>query len=265
MNSLLIAAVAALAGAAAASPLDEAAHAISAGRLDQARLMIAEAVKAGAEGDAVERVIADLAFAANDHESALARYELLLRARSHDPLLLERAGIAALRTGDVDRASALLERATAAPGASWRSWNALGVAADRRGDWEGAGLAYGKAAEGAGERGEIANNRGWSLFLQGRWTDALVSLEVAAGLVPRSHRIANNVELARVAVENGLPERRSGESEDDWAARLNDAGVIATIRGNNPKAVAAFSRAIEARNQWFERAANNLARVGAVR
>lgn len=265
MNSLLVAVVAALAGAVASSPLDEASRAIDAGRLDQARLMIADAVKAGAQGAAVERVVADLAFAANDHETALARYELLIKSQAQDPLLIERAGIAALKIGDVGRATNLLERATATPGASWRAWNARGVAADRRGDWAVADRAYATATELAGERGEIANNRGWSLLLRGRWTEALATLEIAAGLAPGSPRIANNVELARAAVENDLPARRTGESNDEWAARINDAGVIANLRGNDLKAVAAFSRAIEARNHWFERAANNLAQVGAAR
>ena len=103
--------------------------------------------------------------------------------------------------------------------------------------------------------------QGWSYLVRGRWADALTSLGQAAALNPKSERIANNLELARTAVEEGLPQRRSGESESDWASRLNDAGVIAGLQGNTKKAVAAFAQAIEARSQWFERAANNLAMV----
>ena len=43
-----------------AQPLSEAAHAIQAGRLDQARLMIGNAVKAGVRGPEVDRLLADL-------------------------------------------------------------------------------------------------------------------------------------------------------------------------------------------------------------
>ena len=76
---------------------------------------------------------------------------------------------------------------------------------------------------------------------------------------PKSARIAANLELARAAMSEDLPKRRPGESEADWAARLNDAGVIAKVQGNNRKAVAAFTQAIEARSQYYARAANNLA------
>ena len=84
-------------------------------------------------------------------------------------------------------------------------------------------------------------------------------LERAAALDPKSQRIADNLDLARTAVSEDLPQRRPGESDGDWAARLNDAGVMARIRGQQKLAIAAFAQAIEARSQWFERAANNLA------
>ena len=95
MQPLLLAA--ALAGASpTAGPLTEAAHAISAGRLEQARIMINEAVKAGAKGEAVDRLLADLAFESGDYQAALAGYKTLLGSHSGDLFLAERAGIAAV-------------------------------------------------------------------------------------------------------------------------------------------------------------------------
>jgi tetratricopeptide (TPR) repeat protein len=106
---------------------------------------------------------------------------------------------------------------------------------------------------------EVANNSGWSLLARGQWHEAIPPLEQAAALDPSSKRIAANLELARAALADGLPERRRGESAADWAARLNDAGMVARLRGDRKRAIAAFARAIEARTDWFERAANNLA------
>lgn len=240
-------------------PLSEAANALAAGRLDQARAMIGNAVKAGAQGEPVERLLADLAFQSGDHAGALARYEALLRLRPGDSFLAERAGIAAFRTGNIGRARSALDVATASPSASWRAWNARGVVADHQAAWDRADAAYDRSAALAPERPEVANNRGWSLMLQGRWAEALEHLEQAAVLDPKSKRIAGNLELARAALSEELPRRRPGESDSDWAARLNDAGVIARIRGEHRKAIAAFTQAIEARSVWFERAANNLA------
>lgn len=263
MLSLLLAAAVATASP-PANALSEAAHAINAGRLEQARKMIGKAVAAGATGLPVERLLADLAFKSGHDAEALARYQALLAKFPTDTLLAERAGIAALKTGN-PAAAGLLERATATPSASWRAWNARGVAADLTHDWGGADAAYSKAAKRAPDQAEVHNNMGWSKLLRGDWSDGLELLKAAARLNPRSTRIANNLELARTALAEDLPRRRAGESGSDWAARLNDAGVAARLRGEKARAVAAFSQAIEARDIWYERAANNLALSQATR
>ena len=263
MISILLAA--ALAGTAPPAttapvqPLSEAAHAIRAGRLEQARLMIDNAVKAGISGPALERVIADLAYASGDYQGALPRYLRILVSNSTDGVMYENAGIAAMKVGDRAQGAKLLERAVAFPGATWRAWNARGVAADYQRDWAAADQSYARAAALAPNRPEILNNSGWSLLARGRWADALQNFERAATIDPKSPRIAANLELARAALSEELPERRTGETEADWAARLNDAGVIAKLQGDNKKAVAAFTRAIQARSEYYDRAANNLA------
>jgi tetratricopeptide (TPR) repeat protein len=264
MIDLLLAA--ALAGAkpvpvvqAPVQPLGEAAHAIQAGRLDQARLMIGNAVKAGARGPEVDRLVADLAYASGDHAGALPRYLQLLVGNPNDGVLYERAGLSAMNVRNLAQAEKLLERATAFPTATWRAWNARGIAADYRSDWAVADESYAKALALASDRPEVVNNLGWSLLARGRWAEALANFERAAAMDPKSARIAANLELARAAMSEDLPKRRPGESEADWAARLNDAGVIAKVQGNNRKAVAAFTQAIEARSQYYARAANNLA------
>ena len=153
----------------------------------------------------------------------------------------------------------MIALATASSAASWRAWNARGVLADQRGDWGDADLAYARSAKTAPGRPEILNNHGWSLLARGRWNEALAVLEQAAVLDPASPRIANNLELAKAAVSEDLPRRQNRESDGDWAARLNDAGVVAGIWGDRKRAIAAFAQAISARHRWFERAANNLA------
>jgi Flp pilus assembly protein TadD len=239
--------------------LSEAAYAIKAGRLEQARLMIGNAVKAGATGSEIDRLIADLAYASGDYKAALAAYLQLLVSHAGDGVMYENAGVAAMKLGDLPQGEKLLDRATSYPTATWRAWNARGVAADYRSDWAVADQSYAQAARLAPDRAEVLNNIGWSMLVRGQWSNALTKFEQAAAIDPRSPRIAANLELARAAVTEDLPARRSGESEADWAARLNDAGVIARVQGNNRKAVAAFTRAIQARSEYYTRAANNLA------
>jgi len=242
--------------------LSEAGRAIAAGRLDQAKQMLGVAVAAGAKGEPVDRLLADLALARGEYGTALGFYRALLANHPNDPLLLERGGIAALRLGRMADATALLDRATQLPGAGWRSWNARGAAADAQGRWEEADAAYARAAQLEPNRAEIANNRGWSMMLRGRWTEALESFERAASMAPTLPRLANNLELARAAVAAALPARAAGESDEAYGARLNDAGVVAAASGDRKRAEAAFAQAIELRSRWYARAADNLAALG---
>lgn len=258
MILLLLAVPAAVATAQPTPGLAEAAHAIEVGRLDQARTMIQAAVAQGAQGDALDRSLADLAFAEGNYATALPRYEALHVAHPTEARLAERAGLAALHLRQLPRAVAFLDKAIALPGATWRAWNGRGIAADHGRDWPTADQCYARAAALAPKEGQVANNLGWSLLMRGEWQSAVAPLERAAALSPRSKRIADNLELARAAVAEELPKRRPLESDESWAARLNDAGVVAQLRGDRKRAIAAFSQALEARSEWFDRAANNL-------
>jgi len=244
--------------AAIKSQLDEAQRAAEAGRLEQARLMISKAIAAGASQSDAGRAVADLAFESAKYPEALALYKQLLVATPMDPLFLERAGISAFQTGDMKLAASLIGRATALSGASWRAWNARGAIADMDRDWAAADAAYEKAGQIAPDRAEIVNNRGWSRLLRGDWTRARDDFERAAQLDPKSTRIANNLELARDALAVDLPRRLAGEPDHEWAARLNDAGVAAQLLGDQKRAIAAFTQALESSGSWYQRAANNL-------
>jgi Flp pilus assembly protein TadD len=245
-----------------AERLAEAGHAIQVGRLDQARRMISAAVASGAKGETVDRLLADLAYASRNSDEALARYKVLVGLHPNDGSTLERAAISAVRVGEVALAKGLTDHAVSLPGASWRSWNARGVVADLMRDFDKADSSYRRALELAPGQAEILNNLGWSRLLRGDWAGALAPLEEAAKLAPKNARVANNVELAKAALAAELPERRPGESEDEWAMRLNDAGVVARLQGDRARAIAAFAQAIEARGSWYERAANNLRAAG---
>lgn len=250
---------AALASASPATPdADEIGRAIAAGRLHQAQAMIARALDEGAAPDSLERQRADLEFALGNYPAAVARYGRLAGRNPGNGGLIERLGLALLQAGDEPRASAALERAVTA-GGSWRSWNALGVIADRQRRWDDSSRAYERALDLAPGRPEVLNNQGWSYLLRGELERARPLFEAALRAAPGSRLIAANHELVLAAVADNLPARRPGESDQAWAARLNDAGVIAFYRRQPGRARAAFSQAIEASGTYYQRAATNLA------
>jgi Flp pilus assembly protein TadD len=263
MASLLLVA-AAIAAPAAAMPaadpslLTGASHAIQVGRIEQGRLMIAQAIRLGYTGPPIDRLLADLAFASRNYGEALARYEGLVESGVRDGELCQRGAIAALKLGRSSEAGPMADCALASAAAGWKAWNTCGVLADLLRDWAKADSCYRHALELAPREGEIVNNQGWSLLLRGDWAGALPRFEKAAALEPGSARISNNLELARSALAADLPGRRSGESDFEWAGRLNDAGVAAQLLGDNKRALAAFTRALEASSVWYERASDNL-------
>jgi Flp pilus assembly protein TadD len=233
-------------------------HAIESNRLEQARQMLGSAIAAGKSGPAVDRLLSDLAFAKGNWAEAASRYAALAAAAPGDGRSAERAAIANIMLGKPLIAQAFADSAIASGKASWRAWNAKGVICDYKGDWNGADEAFAAAARMKPDEAAILNNQGWSMILRGKWARALGPLEQAAILDPKSSRIRNNLELARAALANDLPERRPGETDSDFAARLNDAGVAAELRGDRARAIAAFSQAIAANDSWYARAANNL-------
>lgn len=237
--------------------LAEASRALASGRLEQARSMAAAAIEQGAEGDDLQLLLADLDYADGRQSTALARYSLLA-SKLNTSALHEKAASAALLAGDLPAAHKHAERALTIDQNSARAWNIRGVVADLERDWAAADLAYLRALSLAPANAHIKNNRGWSLILQGRWEEALSLLEAAASEYPRSDRILANLDLVRMALDRRLPERGRAEAEAKWAARLNDAGVAAMLRGDKAKSKAALSRALEVRAEWFERASNNL-------
>ncbi len=259
---LVAAASAAIQPAPALAPdpglLRDAARSIEGGRLEEARLIIARAITQGARGPAVERLTADLDFASGKYVEALTGYQDLARSADKQTSDCERGAISALKTGRVDDAKPLVACAIGVDHPSWRAWNAMGVLADFTGDWADADEAYARAHAAAPREARIVNNEGWSKLLRGDWAAAVPYFEEAVALDAKNERIANNLELAKAALAADLPRRQAGESDESWAARLNDAGVAAELLGDRKRAVAAFTQALDADPTWYDRASNNL-------
>lgn len=244
------------------SLLWDAGKAIDAGRLEEAKLLIGRAVSAGASGVPVDRVVAKLAFASHKYAEALAGYQRLVASSQRQPNDCENGAIAALEIGRLAEARPFVDCAVGPANASWRAWNARGVLADFNQDWKAADEAYSHAHQLAPNEARIINNEGWSMLLRGDWAGAIPFFEQAVGIGGSSDRIANNLELAKAALAGDLPKRRTGESDHNWAVRLNDAGVAAALLGEKQRAVAAFTQALDANPNWYVRASNNLKAVG---
>ncbi|MEN3972699.1 tetratricopeptide repeat protein [Sphingomicrobium sp. XHP0235] len=245
--------------------LDEAHIALDAGRVEQADLLMRRAATQGADTAAVQALAADVAFLRGDYAQAFAYYHHQLLTFPDNRVMLERAALSALKADRMNDAGPLLARAVRVPGASWVTFNAAGVVADRQGRFAEAREHYARASALAPSSATPVANLGWSLMLEGRWADARAPLGRALQLDPTHARARANLAMLDHLTAADLPLRTGGETDADFAARLNDAGVAAAVRGDTKRAVAAFTRAIAARPVYYERAAHNLEAVEARR
>jgi Flp pilus assembly protein TadD len=241
--------------------LQDASHAIDAGRLEEATILIARAISEGFRGAPIERLTANVSFSSGKYLEALVAYQHLAGSPDKEIGDCEKGAIAALELGRIDDARPLVDCAVAPKHPSWRAWNARGVLADFTHDWGIADESYARAHQLAPKEARIINNQGWSKLLRGDWAEAVPFFEEATTLDPKSERIANNLELAKEALGADLPQRLPGEADRDWAVRLNDAGVAAELLGNKQRAIAAFTQALDASPTWYDRASNNLKAV----
>ncbi|QIK95681.1 tetratricopeptide repeat protein [Sphingomonas sp. HDW15A] len=245
----------------AGSTIDEAEHALAAGRTEQASQMVRQMIESGLVSDRIDRLRASIAAANGQDQQALSLFSGLARKYANDAALAEGAARAAFRLGRLEDASQWAALATARPNAGWRAWNLCGVIADQRQDFSRADECYSRALSLGPNRPEIFNNQGWSLLLRGQWTDAAKQLQMALAADPANRIARANLELAEAALTQDLPAKRENETLDAYAARLNDIGVIAEAAGDRKRAVAAFSQSVSIHPRWSEKAASNLARA----
>ncbi|WP_343346745.1 tetratricopeptide repeat protein [Sphingomicrobium sp. XHP0239] len=228
--------------------------------MQQADALLRQAASEGADPEALDEVTADLAYARGDHPRALASYMVRLHQTPEDQRLLERAAMAAMKAGR-DDAAPLLERACASTAASWVVLNGCAVSSDRERDFAASTGFYQRAIALRPENATLYSNLGWSLMLQGRWREARAPLVKALVLEPRHARAQSNLDLLDLVDARSLPVREPGETDEDYARRLNDAGIAAAARGERDRAIVAFAHAVEVRPIYYEKAAANLAAV----
>lgn len=237
-------------------------QAIEAGRLVQARTMLASRILAEREGASPDFDIlsAELALAERRDAQALAAFKDLDQRGISDCRVQAGLGFSLMREQKAGEALSHLHAATKACPGNWRAWNALGVAFDLAHDWHKSAEAYETAFQLTEDRAAIMNNYGFSLLLQRQFTEAARLFAAAARAEPGNQRYANNADIARTMAGEPLtaigPDRGN---QQEWARRLNNAGYASLLAGRAQDAKAYFSRSLHSSDSYFQRASANLA------
>lgn len=231
--------------------------ALDAQRYVQAKSMIEQAKLAQQSSPRLDLQLAEYWLATGNIAQARAAFEQLTSAPELKARAYQGAGIAAFRLNDAEAALTSLKAAVEADPSLFRAWNALGAAADRKGNWALAETAYGKALALKPKAADVLSNRGYSYLLQKRYGDAIRDLSAAVAVGPSSEATRNNLRLA-LALNGQYVEAFAGADARDIYKQLNNIGYAAMLRGDYQTAEAYFTRALEASDIYYRRAAQNL-------
>lgn len=170
---------------------------------------------------------------------------------------LQGQGVALVRLGKYQAASAALQSATALDPSLWRAWNAYGVAADNLGLKQEAVASFERAAELNPADGAALNNLGVSLLKTERRPEAIAALKRALELDGAREAAEANLRLA-YALDGDYANSTRALPDDRRAIALNNAGVAAATRGDKAEAKRLFARALEESPHFYAKAYSNL-------
>ncbi len=244
--------------------LESAERAIAEGRLQDAGRILEPVLQIDPANTRARLALAELHLAGGSLNRAAGVFGGLVDDPEVGPAANQGMGIAMLLSGIEDPGVEHLRRAVAADPSLWRAWNALGSHYDAGGQWAAASEAYANALAEQPEAATVYNNRGFSLFMQGRLDEAIADLSQALRLDPDLELAQVNLRLA-LAWNGRYAQAMSGADQQDMAALLNNIGYIALLRGDLENAEAYLLRAMEVDPSFNEIAWRNLAYLRDVR
>lgn len=197
---------------------------------------------------------------ARDSSPMAARaYTSVLRVEPTHGEALQALGLIYLQSKRQEEARSLLEKAVESDESLWKAHNGLGVIADLRGDYAGAEAAYNAALKARPDDALLRNNRGYSLYLQGRYDEAERDFRAAAAQGVEKAWL--NLGLIFARQRHYTDAVQAMERAADKAVAYNDVGYIAMRQGDYSIAEQYFEKAIRVSPRYFEEARRNLDRV----
>jgi len=189
---------------------------------------------------------------------ALAIFRQASAEPAQNARILQGEGIALSMLGRSDEALAALKAAVALDKTLWRAWNGLGREYDLRRDWPNARAAYENALAAPGAKTAVVlNNRGYSLLLQNKTTEASADFIAALAKDPGMAAARTNLRIS-LAWQGAYARAAVTGAGDDRAAVLNNVGLAAALRGDYAEAEKYLNEAMTAKGQYYDRASDNL-------
>ena len=228
-----------------AQSLDLVARAISEDRVQDARQILDRILLSVPDHPEARLLRAETDLAAGDIAKAVASFQAVVEVEAVHARALQGKGISLLLIGDAETGARSLQDAVAEDPSLWRAWSALGAHYDGQEDWPAAASAYEAAIEAKSDAALVYNNRGFHYLLQRRVPAAIADFSRALELSPDFEPAELNLRIA-LAWDGQYDYSVSGVQESELPEALNNAGYIATLRGDYVDAESLLLRSIEA-------------------
>ena len=225
--------------------LDLAARAISEDRIDDARQILDRILVSVPEHAEARLLLAEAALAGGDVPGAITLFQALVEVEEVRVRALQGKGISLMLIGDGETGARSLLDAVAEAPELWRSWNALGAHYDGQQDWAAAEDAYNQALAAKQDSALIYNNRGYHHLLRRQIPSAIADFSRALEQSPQFEAAELNLRIA-LAWAGRYDSAVAGVQDVDMPEALNNAGYIATLRGDFVDAESLLLRSIEA-------------------
>jgi len=250
---------------AGAATLDLAEQALNEGRIDDARALLGRAVLSMGDKPRARLIAAEVQLASGAYRPAATAFHELVASEDVKARALQGEGIAlSLADGASESGHASLHAAVAQDPSLARAWNALGYYHDLRREWHQAAKSYTQALVIDPNSAMILNNRGFSMLMQGRISEALADLGEALRQDPTLRPARENLRLA-LAWDGKYALALAGAEDGGLARALNNVGYVALLRGDQDNAESLLLRAIEVDPAYNAAAARNLAYLRSLR
>ncbi len=247
-----------------AQSLDLAARAISEDRARDARQILDRILLSVPDHPEARLLMAETDLASGDITRAVAAFQGVVAVEEVRARALQGKGISLLLIGDAETGSRSLQAAVAEDPSLWRSWSALGAHYDGQRDWTAAANAYEAAIKAKPDAALVYNNRGFHYLLQRRVPAAIADFTRALEYSPDFEPAELNLRIA-LAWAGQYDYSVSGVQESELPEALNNAGYIATLRGDYADAESLLLRSIESDYGFNRTARRNMDYLAGVR
>jgi tetratricopeptide (TPR) repeat protein len=201
--------------------------------------------------------LAEVQLALRHLVDALAGFEAVMGSEATRTRALQGRGITLSLMGRDELSLPLLRQAVEQNPGLWRSWNAIGRNYALRGDAERALASYDRALLANDQAAAVYNNRGMTLIMTMRYSEAESSFRHALALDPALTTARMNLRLA-LAWQGQYDEAVSDLMRGEAPRVLNNIGFVAMERGDFATAKLFFTKAMEISPSYYPVAAKNL-------